>query len=226
MSGGAAPEGGGFDEAVAGREARRFFDELWAKTDPWELENSELDQRRYDRQLELLSDRRYGRALEIGCGAGAFTRRLAPLCEELVAIDVSERAIEQARATHAAPGVEYRIVNAMDLDLEAEAGWDLVVMTETVYYLGWQYPMFSVGWLAYSLRRAMAPEGRLLLANSTYVDDAGGYQDEGIMSPWLIRSYRDLFVNIGYAVEREETMRGMKETVEFEILMSVFAKAA
>jgi SAM-dependent methyltransferase len=227
VSGGTARDADGdYDEAAAGRQVRRFFDELWANTDPWELESSELDQRRYDRQHEILSDRRYGRALEIGCGAGAFTGRLAALCDTVVAIDVSERAIEQARAAYAAPGVEYHVVNAMDLDLEAETGWDLVVMTETVYYLGWQYPMFYVGWLAYSLRRAMAPGGRLLLANSTYVDDAGGYQDEGIMSPWLIRSYHDLFGNVGFAGEREETMRGAKETVEFEILISLFTKAA
>ena len=46
------------------------------------------------------------------------------------------------------------------------------------------------------------------------------------MSPWLIRSYHDLFANVGYEVEREETMRGVKETVEFEIAISLFAKAA
>lgn len=58
-----------FDRASTGREARQFFDELWADSDPWSLDDSELDQRRYARQAELLGDCRYSRALEISrCG--------------------------------------------------------------------------------------------------------------------------------------------------------------
>jgi 2-polyprenyl-3-methyl-5-hydroxy-6-metoxy-1,4-benzoquinol methylase len=208
-----------FDRATAGREARQFLDELWAESDPWSLDDSELDQRRYRRQAELLGDRRYSRALEIGCAGGSFTRTLAPLCDELVAIDIAEAAIERARAATAdEPAVDLRVVNVMDLDLEREGTWDLVVLTETVYYLGWKYPMFEVGWLAHSLHEASRPGGRLLLVNTIS-------SDEEIMSHWLIRSYRDLFANVGYAVEREESMRGVKETVEFEILISLFAKS-
>jgi SAM-dependent methyltransferase len=206
-----------FDRAAVGRRARRFFDELWAESDPWGLDDSDLDQRRYARQLELLGDRRYGRALEIGCAAGSFTRGLAELCEEILAIDISERAIERARtADSGSHNVSYRVANVMELDLEREGTWDLVVLTETAYYLGWLYPMFDLAWLAHSLRGATSPGGRLLLANTI------GPQESGIMTPWLIHTYRDLFGHVGYALEREETMRGTKETVEFKILMSLF----
>jgi SAM-dependent methyltransferase len=208
-----------FDRGAAGREARRFFDELWSESDPWALDDSELDQRRYRRQAELLADRRYSRALEIGCAGGSFTRALAPLCDELVALDIAEAAIERARAAIDRAGVEFRLANVMDLDLEREGTWDLVVITETAYYLGWKYPMYEIGWLAHALHEASRPGGRLLLVNTIS-------SDEAIMSPWLIRSYHDLFANVGYEVEREETMHGVKETVEFEILLSLFAKAA
>jgi SAM-dependent methyltransferase len=208
----------GFDQAEAGRASRKFFDGLWAESDPWALDDSELDRHRYARQLELLGDRRYGRALEIGCAAGSFTRRLAPLCDELVALDIAEPAIERARAaTDGDAGVEYRLANVMELDLESEGTWDLVVLTETAYYIGWKYPMFDLAWLAHSLHTASRPGARLLLVNTISTE-------EGIMSPWLIRSYRDLFRNVGYAVSSEETMRGVKETVEFEILITLFAK--
>ena len=208
-----------FDRAVAGREGRRFFDELWADSDPWSLDDSELDQRRYRRQAELLGDRRYSRALEIGCAGGSFTRALAPLCDELVALDIAEGAIDRARAAVDRAGVEFRLTNVMDLDLEREGTWDLVVITETAYYLGWKYPMYEIGWLAHSLHEASRPGARLLLVNTIS-------SDETIMSPWLIRSYHDLFANVGYEVEREETMRGVKETVEFDIAISLFSKAA
>jgi SAM-dependent methyltransferase len=209
-----------FDRPAAGRRARRFFDELWAESDPWSLDDSDLDQRRYARQLELLGDRRYGRALEIGCASGSFTRGLAELCDELVAIDISERAIERARAADSGDhNVSYCVANVMELDLEREGAWDLVVFTETAYYLGWLYPMFDLAWLAHSLHSATSPAGRLLLANTI------GREEGGIMTPWLIRTYRDLFGHVGYSLEQEETMRGTKQTVEFEILISLFRKA-
>ena len=207
----------GFDRAAADVKAREFFDDLWAESDPWDLDGSPLDQRRYERQLELLAGRRYGRALEIGCAAGSFTRLLAPICDELVALDVSRHAIERAGAREGLEGVELRLANVMELDLQAEGAWDLVVLTETAYYLGWLYPMFEIGWLAHSLHEATSAGGRLLLANTIWRDD-------GIMSPWLIHSYRDLFANVGYAVEAEERMRGVKDSVDLEILITLFAK--
>jgi SAM-dependent methyltransferase len=216
-----AGEQRGFDRAAAGDEARRFFDELWSDSDPWELEGSEFEQRRYARQLSMLEARRYRRALEIGCGAGSFTRLLAPLCTELVAIDISEAAIERARAAND-PGtnVEYRVANVMELDLEREGTWDLVVLTETAYYLGWLYPMFDLAWLAHSLHGATRAGGRLLLGNAIWAD-----AEAGLMSPWLIHSYRDLFRNVGYRLEAEKSIRGTKNTVEFEVLMSLFVRA-
>jgi SAM-dependent methyltransferase len=207
-----------FDRAAAGSRARRFFEDLWADSDPWNLDDSELDQRRYERQLALLEDRRYDRALEIGCASGSFTRMLSPLCTELLAVDVSEQAIERAQAAgDAAPGVEFRVANVMELDLEREGTWDLVVFAETAYYLGWLYPMYDLGWLAHSLRQATRPGGRLLLVNT--ISD-----ERGLLSPWLIRSYRDLFRHVGYELTAEETLRGTKETVELEILVSLFVR--
>jgi SAM-dependent methyltransferase len=207
-----------FDSGAAGREARTFFEGLWSDSDPWDLSASDLDQRRYERQLDLLSDRRYARALEIGCAAGAFTRRVASLCDRVVALDVADAAIARARAdTPESTSIEYRRANVMELDISAEGAWDLVILTETAYYVGWLYPMFDIGWLAHSLHEATRPDGRLLLANTIWAD-------EGIMSPWLIRTYRDLFRNVGYELEAEEEMRGVKETVEFDILISLFTK--
>ena len=58
--------------------------------------------------------------------------------------------------------------------------------------------------------------GRLLLVNTIWTE---------LLSPWLIRSYRDLFRNVGYEIEIEETLTGTKETVELEILVSLFGKA-
>ena len=206
------------ERATAARTTRELFEDLWAEGDHWELETSALDQRRYARQLALLAGRRYRRALELGCGAGSFTRHLAPLCDQLVGIDVAPSAVARARESLVhLPHVELKVGDIMELDVEAGGPWDLVVLAETAYYLGWLYPLFDVGWLAHALHQATPPGGRLLLVN-TYGPD------NGLMSRWLIDTYRDLFVNAGYRVETEETMGGVKNGVAFEILLSLMAK--
>ena len=213
-----APEGRD-DRVRADRTAREFFENLWGeRADPWDLETSELDQRRYARQLRLLDDRRYGRALELGCGAGSFTRHLCGLCDSIVALDISDSAISRAtQASASTARIDFRVANIMEFDVESEGTWDLVVLAETAYYLGWLYPLFDVGWLAHGLHQATRPGGRLLLANTIS-------SDNGIMSSWLIRTYRDLFANAGYEIEVEETLRGTKETVDFEILLTLFRR--
>lgn len=202
---------------AASERLRSFFDELWANGDPWALETSTLDQQRYERQVDLIRDRHYDRAIEIGCAAGAFTRRLAPLAEHVLAVDIAETAVESARE-HQPPNVEYRVADVVQLDPVEEGTFDLVVMSETAYYLGWLYPLFDLGWFAHRLNTATTPGGRLLLVN-TY-----GHQEGSLMSPWLIHTYRDLFLNAGYSLAHEEKMVGEKETVRFEILLTLLER--
>jgi hypothetical protein len=45
-----------------------------------------------------------------------------------------------------------------------------------------------------------------------------------LLLPYIIRTYRDLFLNVGYRLEAEETFRGTKNGVDFEILISLLAK--
>jgi SAM-dependent methyltransferase len=205
----------------AGQHAREFFDALWCKGDPWDIEGAELTCREHDRLIALLDGQRYRRVLEIGCGAGVFTRRLTAIADAVVALDIAPAAIERARALNAGPAaVEFRVANVMDYDPRIGGPWDLVVMAEMIYLLGWLYPFFDVAWLASQLFAATADGGRLLLANTTYG------MEHPLLLPWVIRTYHDLFRNVGYQTESEETLRGVKDGVELEILISRFVKPA
>jgi hypothetical protein len=51
------------------QKSASYFESIWRKGDYWQLETSPFEQAKYLRQRELIADRRYGRALEIGCGA-------------------------------------------------------------------------------------------------------------------------------------------------------------
>lgn len=200
-------------------KAQAFFDDLWARGDPWELETSDFERERYARLIAMLDRRRYARVLEIGCGAGAFTRLLAPLAHHVLAVDVSSKAISTARATYSTLSqVEFRVTNIMEYDPKKEGPWDLIIMTETIYYLGWLYSFFDIGWLASELFAAMRPGGQLLLANTQ------GEIGDPLLLPSIIRTYRDLFLNVGYRLEAEEIFRGPKNRVELNVLISLLCK--
>jgi SAM-dependent methyltransferase len=198
-------------------KARRFFDELWQRGDPWELESSSFEADKYESQLKMLGDRRYQRILEIGCAAGHFTRMLAPLCDELVALDVSPAAIARSKASEIPAHVEFLAADVMQFDHEANQ-WDLIVLSETIYYLGWIHTFFDVSWLAGRLFDSLLPHGRLLLVNSY------GGESDYLMRPWIIDTYRDLFLNLGLELERTTTFDGMKNGVRILAPLSLFCK--
>jgi len=53
----------------------------------------------YREEIERLSaGRRFGRLVDLGCGTGKQTVVLAPLADEVVAVDISAASLEQARA--------------------------------------------------------------------------------------------------------------------------------
>jgi predicted TPR repeat methyltransferase len=119
---------------VKGRLGRQYFEELYAESnDPWNFETSEYERDKYRRTLEALGERRFERALEAGASIGVFTEMLAGRCEELLAVDVSVRAV--ARARERLSGREHVRVERRTLPEEMPRGpFDLIVASEILYY--------------------------------------------------------------------------------------------
>jgi SAM-dependent methyltransferase len=207
------------ERVLIGQQVREFMESLWQRGDPWDIESSTYERIRCEHLLKMIAGQRYTRVLEIGCGAGFLTRLLAPLADEIIALDISQTAIDHARALWAGPAVvDFRVANVMDYKPQVDGPWDLIVFSDTMCYLGWLYPFFDVAWLALQLFEATCSGGRLLLANSM------GEGEDWLLRPWLIRTYRDLFANVGYTIEAEEVFKGSKKGVDFEVLITLFAK--
>jgi SAM-dependent methyltransferase len=113
---------------------REYFEGLYAQSpDPWGFETSAYERKKYERTLGVLQGRRYQRALEVGCSIGVFTAMLAPLCDEVLAVDVSERAVDAARERLAC--FPHARVERRRLPEETPEGpFDLVVASEVLYY--------------------------------------------------------------------------------------------
>ncbi|MDP9883736.1 LmbE family N-acetylglucosaminyl deacetylase [Sinomonas atrocyanea] len=118
------------------RDAGATFDAVHAASpDPWNFTTSWYERRKRAVTLAALPAARYRRALEVGCSIGVLTGELAERADEVVATDVSPRALERAaeRLPHAAAiSWEHR-----RLPQEwPEGAFDLIVASEVGYYFG------------------------------------------------------------------------------------------
>jgi predicted TPR repeat methyltransferase len=116
---------------------RTYFDALYAADpDPWRFATSDYEREKYAASLAALPDPTYRSALEVGCSIGVFTRALAARCERLLALDVADAALGQARQ-HCS-GLDVIFENRSVPDDWPQGRFDLVVLSEVLYYLDLQ----------------------------------------------------------------------------------------
>jgi 2-polyprenyl-3-methyl-5-hydroxy-6-metoxy-1,4-benzoquinol methylase len=102
--------------------------------DPFGAKKSKYEVSKQDRLLELISKRENYHALDVGCGNGYLSKRVAAHCEHLHGIDFSTRAIQlaqkncedQANTSFAVEDI--RSFASLEL-------YDLIVCSEVLYYL-------------------------------------------------------------------------------------------
>lgn len=82
------------------RAEKSQLEDFYAEEDPYGFERPE-EAIRFERGIQMLDavrgGNRFGRAFEVGCSEGKFTAMLASRCEQIVGVDLSERALERAR---------------------------------------------------------------------------------------------------------------------------------
>jgi SAM-dependent methyltransferase len=112
-----------------------YFDRIYAADpDPWKFATSDYERSKYDATLAALPRPMFSAGFEVGCSIGVLTRRLADRCAFLLATDVSEAALDQARTRCA--GLAHVAIDRMRVPDEWPARvFDLIVLSEVLYYL-------------------------------------------------------------------------------------------
>jgi SAM-dependent methyltransferase len=131
--------------------------------DRFELEHGDYDvlaEKSYERILKAMFSgvrlRPRMTCVDLGCGTGAFTRRLGTLDLELTGVDISPRSIDRARAIGGGP--EYVVGDVCDCPLPSSSS-DFVTMSGVLHHLT------TAAARAQSLREAfrlLKPDGRFL----------------------------------------------------------------
>ncbi|MEE4211348.1 MAG: SAM-dependent methyltransferase [Parvularcula sp.] len=162
--------------SVSGSLGADYFEGIFASDeDPWNLASSEYERRKFDRTISALRGRRYRNAIEVGCAHGVLTQRLLPLCDRLLAIDISKTALRLARR---------RLGDQTGLDLarmafprEAPQGrFDLCVLSEVAYYWDRYDLVAAAAWL----REHLDKGGQVLLVHYTGKTDYPMRADEAV----------------------------------------------
>ena len=111
-----------------------YFDAVYAASDdPWSFETSAYEAGKYEAALAALGGRHFACALGVGCSIGVLTALLAPHCDDLLAVDVSEAALARARARCAALQ-QVRLAYMRVPDAFPPGRFDLVLTSEVAYY--------------------------------------------------------------------------------------------
>jgi 2-polyprenyl-3-methyl-5-hydroxy-6-metoxy-1,4-benzoquinol methylase len=133
-----------------------YYDDLWERL-PAGLEPPDFELRR----RFLRSEVRVGdRALDLGCGEGAFTAELSRLGAVAVGVDVAAAAVRRAQVRH--PGLEFGLT-PIDGPLPfPDQSFDVVWCSEVIEHVA-----DTARWLS-ELRRVLIPAGRLLLSTPSH----------------------------------------------------------
>ena len=95
-------------------------------------------------------------ALEIGCGTGAFARRLAERCKRVIGLDLSSEMIRVARSRSSQfDNLEFQLADAMTWDFP-ESQFDFVCSIATLHHLEQRELLLKI-------RDALRPRGVLVV---------------------------------------------------------------
>jgi len=171
-----------------------YFEDIFASDeDPWQLGSSPYEAAKFEHSVGVLSDRHYLAGFEIGCAQGDLTQKLAPLCDGLLAIDVSATALTRAaRRCESLLQVKFVEMGFPNVTPDQDR-FDLIVLSEVAYY----WDTGDLGRAACFLNRLMLPGGRILLVHWTGDTDYPQSGDQAVEALW------DL-LKASLRVEREE----------------------
>ena len=140
---------------------RDYFEALYAAdADPWKFETKPYEHQKYAATLQHLPRERYPRALELGCSIGVLTQQLATCCDNLLALDAAQPAVDAARE-RCAPLAKVEVRRATLPSEFPDGTFDLIMMSEVGYY----FALPDLALLQDKIMRALAPDSDLVLVH-------------------------------------------------------------
>jgi predicted TPR repeat methyltransferase len=162
-----------------GQVPRSAFEAIYRDdADPWASADRRYryQTRKYDGIVAALpAGRHFQAALDLGCGLGLLSARLAKLADTVLGIDLAQTALDRAtRRTAALPQISYLQGDVSALDHDLDHRFDLVAIADTLYYLPHPITDAQLAAIASRVALLLTPGGVCLLADHyVFAGDAG-----------------------------------------------------
>src|SRR5215217_1627254 len=116
-------------------QSKSELEEWYERPDPWDYANDSEDLKRKQILLTEIPDLPYKSVLDIGCGNGFITTDLPG--DNIVGVDLSDKAVEIANKTNTKSNISYEAANIFDL-INWDRKFDLIIITGVLYpqYVG------------------------------------------------------------------------------------------
>jgi len=165
--------------------------------------------------IELLDPKPGERVLDLGCGAGQLTSKIAERAAQVIGMDASPEMIAQARANF--PSIEFRVADATKFELEQPV--NAVFSNAVLHWIHDQRSTLKCVW------RALQPGGRFVAefggkGNTHSITEAAG------VNPWFyptLGEYAGLLEEQGFEV-RFATLFDRPTRIEGENAMEEWLK--
>jgi SAM-dependent methyltransferase len=144
------------------------FDAVYSGGDPWASADPRYvyQRHKYDVIASLLPPRRFASALDLGCGAGLLTRRIAARADSVLGMDISAAAVAQATQAHeTCQNIRFAQGDIANLPASLEGVFDLLLLADALYYLPPPLDDAALRAVAAHIARLLQPGGVCVLAN-------------------------------------------------------------
>lgn len=132
--------------------------------DPWDVTNSPYKLHKADMLLEVVARRRHKNAIDIGCGTGILTQRIASHCDHILGIDFSPKAVSLAETRcKDDPHIAFAVGDIRNF--HSSARYDLLVCSEVLAYMHLQDPKGLKKSIA-TLAELAAPDAWLIIVGA------------------------------------------------------------
>lgn len=95
--------------------------------------------------------------LDLGCNTGYGTKVISANCKEVIGVDVSPRAISQARCKFGASGIEFQLIDGIKLPF-SDQRFDLIICFQVIEHIGNMDSFLS------EIRRVLKTEGKAIFS--------------------------------------------------------------
>lgn len=110
----------------------------------------------YQKYLIKQIPKRCYRILDVGCGTGELTRKLAAFAGEVVGIDVAENMIAEARRRNNSEKIIYMPASAEQYLAETENTFDVIISIAALHHMDEEKVLEQ-------MKRKLTPDGRILI---------------------------------------------------------------